>query len=58
MEIFSKFLSRKIVMSLIFGVGVPLCFHTLGISENVILASITLGGLYLGANAVVAKKTE
>ncbi len=51
-----KFLSRKIVMSLIFGVVVPVAFHTLGIGEQITLFSISLGAAYLGANALVAKK--
>lgn len=51
-----KFMSRKIVMSLVFGVAVPVGFHLLGIGEQITLFSIGLGAAYLGANAVVAKK--
>lgn len=43
-------------MSLIFGVVVPVAFHTLGIGEQITLFSISLGAAYLGANALVAKK--
>ncbi len=48
----SKWASRKLAMTLLFGVGVPCLFRTLGITEMVTIASMTIGGGYLGANVL------
>lgn len=51
----SKFLSRKLVVSFLFGVLVPVGFHQLGISEQITMFSMGLAAAYLGANAVSKK---
>jgi hypothetical protein len=54
----AKWLSRKLVMTVLFGVGVPVLFQTLGISEMVTLCSMGIGGAYLGANVLSKPKAD
>lgn len=52
MEIFKKFLSRRLVVIATFGVAVPLLFKASGIDGQICLASIALGAAYIGQRAV------
>lgn len=52
MEIFKKFLSRRLLVLGVFGALVPVVFHTSGISENVTLAAVALAASYMGQRAL------
>ncbi len=52
MEIFKKFLSRRLVVIGSFGIFVPVLFKSMGIDPNITLASIALGAAYIGQRAV------
>jgi hypothetical protein len=52
----AKWTSRKLVLSVLFGVGVPVLFKYVGISEVITLTGMALGASYLGANVLDAKK--
>lgn len=56
MEYLKKFASRKLVVSFIFGVGVPVLFKAMDISDMVTMVSLGIGTAYLGVNALVKTK--
>lgn len=43
-------------MTVLFGVGVPVLFKTLGISEMITMTGMAIGGAYLGANVIAKSK--
>lgn len=49
------YFSRKFVTILVFGIAVPVIFKYLGLSDNVLLASMGMGASYLVANVADAK---
>lgn len=52
----AKWTSRKLVLSLLFGVGVPVLFKVLNISEMVTITGMAIGAAYLGANVIAKSK--
>ncbi len=48
----TKFLSRRLAVLGVFGVGLPLMFHHNGVPENVTLAAIALAATYMGQRMV------
>jgi len=50
-----KWLSRKLVLTVVFGLGVPVLFKAMGISEMITITGMGLGAAYLGANALSKK---
>ncbi len=51
-----KYFSRKLLTLFSFGLGIPVLFHTLGISEQITSLSLYLAGAYIGVNGMVAFK--
>lgn len=51
-----KYFSRKLVTLFAFGIGTPVLFHTLGLSEQITTLSLYLAGAYIGVNGMVAFK--
>jgi hypothetical protein len=49
------YLSRKFVVTLLFGTAIPILFKYLQISDSVLLASMAMGASYLAANIVDSK---
>ncbi len=52
MELIKKFLSRRLLVIGTFGGLIPVLFHTMGISENITMASLALGAAYIGQRAI------
>lgn len=55
MNFLKKYLSRKFLATVAFGGVVPVLFHALGLSDQVIISSMGLAALYAGANAMSKK---
>lgn len=51
----SDLLSRKFLLTLLFGVGVPALFKQLGISDSVSLSGMALCASYFAANVLESK---
>lgn len=51
----NKYTSRKFVATVVFGGVIAVVFHSIGLSETVILGAMGLAGIYAGANAISKK---
>ncbi len=54
-DLILRFLSRKFLATVAFGGVIPIVFHQLGISDNVVMASMALAGIYAGTNILEKK---
>ncbi len=50
-----KYSSRKFLATVAFGGVIPVVFHSLGLSDSVIISAMALAGVYAGANALEKK---
>ncbi len=55
-DLYKRFSSRKFLATVAFGGIVPVLFHQLGISDNIIMASMALAGVYAGTNTLEKKQ--
>lgn len=53
-----KYLSRKLVVTFVFGLLIPMVFRLMEISDAVTLAAMGLGAAYAGANVLEKKWTR
>lgn len=55
-SLYTRYGSRKFLATAVFGGVIPVVFHTMGISDNIIMAAMALAGVYAGANALDKKE--
>lgn len=49
-------LSRKLLITIVFGLIAPVCFKLLNVDTTVSLAALGLAGAYLGSNVLAGKQ--